>query len=354
MGKSANKTTTEQSAPPSWATNLQLGGLSSAVSAISPYLTPGYGVAGTNPDQQAAYGMIRQNAAAAPPSVAWDPAQAAQIAAAPVAQAAQGTAAQLGGNEYRQFLNPYTRDVVGTTLSQMRDQQDQNMAAIQARQAAAHSFAGSGSRAALQSAQSTKDFNSQVASTVAQLMSAGYDKATANAMANAQMRQQTGLANTGYQQQANLANASMQQARDLAQAGYGQQANIFNATGVNNTAQQNAAQNIAYQQQALAQLLGIGQSQQQQAQAGLNMPLQASTALAGILPQGVGSNKTTVAPSNSPSTLQTILGLAGTVGGGVLGGPMGAGIGSALGTGIGSLFGPSQSDERNVGRTGFY
>lgn len=349
MSKSANKTTTEAQTPPTWATNFQLGGLSSAMSAISPYLTPGYGQAGLTPDEQTAFGMIRQNAAA-PPSVAWNPAQAATVAGAPTAQAAQGTAAQLGANEYQQFLNPYTQDVVGTTLSQMRDQQAQNLNDIRARAAAAHSFAGSGSRAALQSAQSEKNFGQQVASTVAQLMSAGYDKATANAMANAQLRQQTGLANTGYQQQANLTNAQLQQTRDLAQAGYEQQANLFNSTGATNAAQAN----IGYQQNALAQLLGIGQLQQQQTQAGLSQPLTAATTLAGILPQGVGSNKTTVAPSTSPSTLQTILGLAGTVGGSVLGGPMGAGIGSALGTGIGSLFGPSQSDLMNVGRTGFY
>jgi hypothetical protein len=331
--KKPTQTTTESSASPSYVTGAQQNFLGSVMPALAPQLTGG-GIAPFNQDQESAFGQIR-GAVGQPINqnvYSFTPAQAAAM------QAAVAQGAQLDPNAYKPFLNPYTSEVVDRTTANMQRQHENDLNAIRARAAAGNSFADSGARAALKESTATDNYNRAVGDVTAQLMAQGYDKATATAMANTQLQQQTNLANAGFQQQANQANA-----------GFQQQANLYNAQGANETAARNVdyADNIA--RQRIQDLLGIGNTQQALAQQGYNRPLQVAQVLGGLIPQDRSAMVTKTAPSTSPSTLQTILGLTGTIGGSVLGGPVGAGIGSALGTGIGSLFDPYSAWTRGTG-----
>ena len=250
---------------------------------------PNYAVAGFNPDQTAAFDLTRglaqdaftntggtgatQAALASAPNYAalnsspglmnfqqqtglWQAPAAASQATPTLAPEAQGytptsmsptsysattysptnaTAAQLDPSAYKAFLNPYVDDVVNTTTANMRRQYDQTAAGIGAKAAASGAFGGS--RQAIQSAQLDRSFGEQVATTTAQLMSAGYDKATASAMANAQMTQQTNLANASAANQAGQFNAGAQNSAGQFNAGAQNAASQFNA-GAQNTASQ--------------------------------------------------------------------------------------------------------------------
>lgn len=354
MGKQA-KPATSTNQPPAWVQGAQMNALTTGQNVLQPYFAQG----NWNPDQTAAFQMVRDYAQN-PAQTSWMSASAAPWQAATgqaatseaaQAQAAQAAGVQLDPNAYQAFLNPYTQSVVNTTLRTARADQARQLNDIRARQAAGSAFGGTGSRAALESASARDSFNRANESMTAQLMAAGYDKATAQAMANAQMQQQTNLTNAGYQQQTglfnagnqqqtNLANQAAQQQANMANAGYQQQANmgnaanqqqanLFNATGLNDTSRFN----IQQQQGALQQLLGIGNYQYGQ-------PLEALKIMGLLTPQQHGS--TTTSTPATTSTLQQLLGLAGTVGGAFLGGPMGAGIGGGLGSSLGGLFGGSK------------
>lgn len=150
-----------------------------------------------------------------------------------------GTAEQVTGSEIQSFLNPYTQSVVDTTLNTMGRQRDVTAANNRARSAAAGSFGGS--RQALQAAELDRSFGDQAASTTAQLMSQGYDRATATALSNAGMRQQTGLANqnaanTAFQFGANAGNVA-----ELANTAAGNRASEFGANAINSAELANMA-----------------------------------------------------------------------------------------------------------------
>lgn len=175
----------------------------------------------------------------------------------------KSTAEQVTGGEIQQFLNPYTQNVVDTTLAQMARTRDETAAKNNARAAAAGSFGGS--RQALQSAQLDRSYGDQAAQTTATLMSAGYDKATATALANASMRQQTGQANqqaantaaqfgASAQNNVNLANQSAQNTASQFGASANNTAAQFGAGAANNASLANAAaSNNASQFNASAQ-----------------------------------------------------------------------------------------------------
>lgn len=352
MGTQAKPATTTQQ-PPAWVQGAQQNMLSTSQNVLAPYFAQG----NWNPDQTAAFQQVR-NVAQNPAQAGFSPmtaatgqaatSEAALAGPAAQAQAAQAAGVQLDPNAYRAFLNPYTQSVVNTTLKQARADQAQQLNDIRARQAAGSAFGGSGSRAALETATARDAFNRTNESTIAQLMAQGYDRATASALANAQLQQQTNLTNAGYtqaanlanagyqqqtglfnagnQQQTNLANQSAQQQANMGNAGFQQAANLFNANGQNDTERFN----IQQRQQALQQLLGVGNYQYGQ-------PLEAVKAYAAMMPQQYPSTTTTTPATTS--LLQQILGVGGTIGGALLGGPAGAGIGGSLGTGLGNLFG---------------
>jgi hypothetical protein len=196
--KKPTQTTTESSASPSYVTGAQQNFLGSVMPALAPQLTGG-GIAPFNQDQESAFGQIR-GAVGQPINqnvYSFTPAQAAAM------QAAVAQGAQLDPNAYKPFLNPYTSEVVDRTTANMQRQHENDLNAIRARAAAGNSFADSGARAALKESTATDNYNRAVGDVTAQLMAQGYDKATATAMANTQLQQQTNLANAGFQQQAN-------------------------------------------------------------------------------------------------------------------------------------------------------
>jgi hypothetical protein len=276
MGKSSKPQVTTQAGNsvqvmqmPQYVQEAQQNLLGTGQNILSPYLnagTSGYGVAGFNNDQQTAFQGVRDNYANA-----------------------MAGGGGIGGADIQKFLNPYTQNVVDTTNQTLRDQNDITLNGIRARTAAASSFGGSGSRGALQESEANRNLGSTMASTTAQLMAAGYDRATATALASKQM-------------------------------------------------------DTAARQQAIQGLLSAGSGQQALEQTKLDVPLTALQRLLAITPQQYGnttmgqSNSTTVAPApQGPSTLQSLLGL----GGSILGMSTGGGLAGATvgGTLFNNLFG---------------
>ena len=265
------------------------------------------------------------------------------------------TAEQLDPTAYKAFLNPYTQDVVDTTTANMRRQYGQTAAGIGAKAAASGAFGGS--RQALQSAQLDRSFGEQVATTTAQLMSAGFDKATASAMANAQMQQQTNLANASAANQASQFGAQAGNTASLANASASNSASQYNANAQNTRDQFNAGQALTSansnnanelsrygldlnryqaensnanalaqlqeamktgdqtrQMQAIQALLSQGNAQQQFAQSNVTTPLQYLQLLSQITPTNYGGTNTTTAPNTAPSPLQSLLGAGVAIG----------------------------------------
>jgi hypothetical protein len=219
---------------------------------------------------------------------------------------ATGQAAQVTGDSIRALLNPYTQDVVDTSIATINRNANAQQAALGARYAAAGAFGGS--RQALGSAQLARSTGEQVASTTAQLMAQGYDRATATALANAQMDNQMRLANMSAQNGASQFNAQMNygaanqnNANQLQQ--YGLDINNFNS---NQSAQQ---QQYNRQLQAIQALLGIGNQQQQYYNQAVQQPLTYLQLLGQLTPQNYGGTTVGTQPNTAQSPLQTLLGV---------------------------------------------
>lgn len=372
-------TTDESKQAPAYVTAAQQNLISQGGSILSPFLNqPNFGIMGQNPDQQQAFDYARQMAVDAFPTTSTGGPSGPAYTAPGAYQAASytapgeyssagggnmvdaatgkftaGNAAQIGADEYKPFLNAYTQDVVNTSLANMRRQNNDTQAQIGARAAAAGSFGGS--REAIMRGQQNRSFGEQAASTTAQLMAQGMDKAQALAAQNAAMRQQTGMQNTslenatsqfnaGQQNQVREFNAASNDKMSLADAQnrnqYGlsaaqmanqfgqtaaQQANQYGlsaaqmanqyglqAPGIQDSLANNAQ---ARQLKALQQLLATGNQQQQFGQSAVDLPFTMLDRLKGITPQDTSytGTKTQVAPDNSPSPLMQILGLGATV-----------------------------------------
>ena len=340
---------------------------------------PAYTTAGINADQMAGYDLTRAvaqnafgygakmpawytNGGAAPtagatqgyaaqsagPAAAYT---AAQTGPANTYNAAMASAARVGGNDFKEFLNPYIQSAIDPAVNNMRRQSDINSAQIAARSAAAGSFGGS--REAIEQGQNTRALGEQTSQMVSQMMSAGFDKATATTMANAQMQQQTNLANQAAQNNASQFNAGARNTVDMFNTGAqntSQQANVGAANAMNqfnvgqsNSASQYGAQatnamnqfnaNLAMtgrdqdmralsqsdslatsqqarQMQAVQALLGIGTQQRDIVQGNLDTPQKILALLSQITPKDNTGTGTSVAPNTAPSTAMQILGLA--------------------------------------------
>jgi hypothetical protein len=351
MGKQA-KPTTETTQPPAFVSAAQQSMLGSIQGTLGPYMAGN----NFNPDQMRAYEMTRQEAEN-PTQVPFtamprtfiegvDPMVAARMEGVANMGPVQALASQLNPGSWAAFMDPYENDVVKTSLANSREELNRDLNTIRGRTAAASAFGGSGARGALQEAQVTEDAGRRRDAMVAQLRSQGFSQATASAMANAQLQQQTNLANAQLEQQARQINtgnlqqvyalnaANQQQAnqatheaavqRAMGQAGFDTTMNQFNAAGQN----ANALTNVGLQQQALQNLLGIGNQQ-------YGYPLEAAKVMAAAMPRDFGSTTTKSAPQG-PSMLQQLLG----VGLSLAGAPATGGT-SLLG-GLGSLFGGSK------------
>jgi hypothetical protein len=204
------------------------------------------------------------------------------------ANAAQGTAAQLGMGDISKFFNPYQKDVVATTEQQLGEANDKTLAAIRARQASEGAYGGN--RGALEESEQNRNYGNTLASTVAGLNQSGWNTAANLGMGNTQLRQQTGMQNTQNEQQANLFNAQQSLA----------------ATAMQDQLRQNEFQ----RQQASAQaLLGAGGVEQQEWQKYVDAPFKALDIFRSVVPQsnyGSTSSGTSSQPIYGPSTFGAV------------------------------------------------
>lgn len=299
MGGSSSSTTEQsQTSYPQWTQDAQANTYQVGRGQLENFLrNPQYTVAGTPTDMLKGYDLARETA-----QQAYTAPKLQAPAGGQNLQAAYGTAAQITPEGIRSQMSPYLQSVGNTTLDAMRREYGNADAGLAAKYAAGNMMGGSGE--AIARGQAARGYNQNVASTIAQLQSAGYDKATATAAANAQLQQQTGLANQ-----------AAENAMRTTSADYG-----LKATQVNDALR---TTDQARQMSALQQLLQGGQMQQQQAQQVLDVPWTALERLFGITPKQMNSQtysqketESTQSPiSTLTSGISALTGIKGLFGG---------------------------------------
>ena len=309
---------------------------------------------------------------------------------------ARDVTARTGATGYEGYMNPYTQQVVDTSLSDIERARREAENATKLDAAASGAFGGS--RSGVAQALTNRDFGSLAASTAAGLRKSGFETAlgynaadqarelaagqsnqaadVATSTANAQTGLQAGIANQGNllslalaNQNAGMFNAN--QAADMARfnAGQQQQGAQFNAGNQLTAGTVNAGNAIAsagVRGSALAALAGLGAQRQQMGAQGADLlsrvggqqqaldqaqkdfdyqqfvenrdhPAQQLDLLSRILAgQQYGSTSTSTATTPNPnrgSLFSTIAGLGGTLLGGPLGGMIGNKLGGLLGLG---------------------
>lgn len=321
-GSNKTKETTQTTEYPAWITGAQQGATGAGLAMASPFLqVPNAAVAGFTPDQMKGFDLARDMAQSAFTGAATRrPAATPMLATntnatATNANVTNATAAQVNPLDVMTNMNPFVSGVINPTLDRMTREKNAAAAEIGARAAASGSFGGS--REAVQRALLDRSHIESVSSTVAQLMAQGHDQATATTLANAQMRQQAALTNAGAANDMAQFNANAANAMSQFNAGNANGVSQFNAGATNsyNLQAPGVEDNLANSEQqrrmnALAQLLGVGDRQQVLAQTGLDVPWTSLSRLMGVVPSVYGSVQTGVAPDNSPSPFQTLLGTA--------------------------------------------
>jgi hypothetical protein len=187
MSGGGTQTTTEQSQTsyPQWTQDAQQKTYTTGGSMLENFLrNPQYSVAGFNTDQMKGMDLARDSA-----RQVYTAPQINVPGSAPMT----ASAAQVTPGAIQAGINPYLDSVGKSTLDNMRREYQNSDAMLAAKYAAGGGLGGSGE--AIARGQAARGYNENVASTIAQLQSAGYDKATALALANAQMQQQTNLTN---------------------------------------------------------------------------------------------------------------------------------------------------------------
>jgi hypothetical protein len=289
MSGGGTQTTTEQSQTsyPQWTQDAQQNTYSTGMGMLENFLrNPQYAVAGLTTDQLKGFDLARDTARQV--------FTAPQLSAPgnPNLTAAMSSAAQVTPDAIKGMMNPYIDAVESRALDSLRRSHLDNDAAIAAKYAAGSSFGGSGS--ALARGQAARAYYETVANTSAQLRAAGYDKATAAALANAQMQQQTGLANQ-----------SAENTMRTTGADYG-----LKATQVDDQLRNTL---LARQQAAQQGLMQGGGQQQQFAQSALDVPWTMLQMLMGLTPKQTNSQTygTKETEGGGTSMFQSLLG-AGT------------------------------------------
>lgn len=299
MGGSSSSTTEQsQTMFPQWTQDAQQNTYQVGTGMLENFLrNPQFATAGFTTDQLKGFDLARDSARSIFGS------SPGTVPGAPNLVAAKSTAAQVTPDGIQQFMNPFLSSVVDPTVAKMRGERNNAAAAIGAKYAAQGGLGGSGD--AIARGQLERSYGENVAGAVGALMAQGYDKATATALANAQMQQQT-----------NLANQSAENAMRAAGADYG-----LKAAQVNDqmrTTQQ------ARELSALQQIMQGGNQQQQQAQTTLNTPWTMLQMLMGLTPQQMNSQTVGQKETeSSQSPLSTILGVGTSLFGGGSGGILG-------------------------------
>lgn len=318
-----------QTSYPQWTQDAQQDTYQTGTGFLENFLRyPEYGVAGFTTDQLKAFDLIRdsaRNVFTAPASVApGNPNLKAHLASGTSMSPASMDASRVSGAGIQAMMNPFTDEVVNATRDTInRDYRDKD-AQIAAKYASGASFGGSGE--ALARGQLARGANETLANTTAALRSQAYDKATATALANAQLGQQAATTNSGYEQQAGLTNATLAQQIALANAA---SQNSMLTTGADyglKAAQVNdqfKTSDLARQMAIVEALLKGGTQQQELAQEAIDMPKSALAFLLSLTPQQMNSQtytqgKTTKTASPAEtigSLVKSISGIKGFFGG---------------------------------------
>lgn len=286
-GKTQTTTQNTSTVYPQWTQDAGQNTYNVATNLTNPFLNQSpYGVAGFTPDQLKAMDLARTTAMGA---FTGSP---TAVPTGATMTAANSNAAQLGANDFQAFLNPYINGVVNQAASKARGELAKTEAGIGARYAAAGAFGGG--REALARGKARDDFDENLQATTAQLLAQGFDNATASAMANTHLRQQSAENNAQREQDARSTNLA-----------YGLQAAQLSEAMRNGQ--------LDRQNTALQQLLGTGGLQQQLAQNSLDLPMRNLQILLGATPGvfNTSGTQTGTQPDNRPGAFQQILG-AGT------------------------------------------
>jgi hypothetical protein len=256
MGTSTQSSTEQsQTSYPQWTQDAQANTFQVGRGQLENFLrNPQYSVAGTTTDMLKGYDLARETAQ--------------QAYTAPQLRAPGSP--NLTASTIDASMNPYLKAVGDTTLDNMRREYGNTDAALASKYAAGNMMGGSGE--AIARGQAARGYNQNVASTIAQIQSAGFDKAREAALAN--MQAENAMKTTG--------------------ADYG-----LKATQVDDTLR---TTNQARQMSALQQLLQGGQMQQQQNQQVLDVPWTALERLFGITPKQMNSQTNSQKESESTAS----------------------------------------------------
>ena len=296
-GGGGPQTVTNKTEIPEWVQAAGQRNLSAAydVSQFMPGPYEGQRVAAMSPGQVNTIGSIANNYAMAQPAFA----QAQQMAATSGAyQPSQVSAGQLSSTDLSPYMNPYTKDVLQSSLDTLNMQRQTGLNAAQ--EAANKARAFGGSRLGIQEGVVNAAAQQQAGQLAAQLNAQNYTQAQAAAQADMARRMQAQQLN----QAAGLSGAGLglQGAQTLGGlATAGQESFLTGATGA--LAAQTAIQQ--QQQQELAAAQQAYTEQQQFPLQQLQIPIQAL----GITPYGQTSTQTKTG-GESGSGLMTGLGAA--------------------------------------------
>jgi hypothetical protein len=193
----------------------------------------------------------------------YDPAQA---------QAQSYQAAQLSDKNINDYMNPYTQNVIDTTMSDLNKARQQALNSTGAAATAGGAFGGD--RHAIMEAQNNADYMDQVARSSAQLRNQGYQNAQSAAMGDVNAMNQSYQSNAGMAQQSNLANQAANNARSQFVGSTANQNAM--QTGLSNQSASNQAKSLGAQLSAqasianannknslLGQMMGLDQANQQ-------------------------------------------------------------------------------------------
>lgn len=339
-GSSSSKSTTSNTIDPAQMAQYQqnYAGAQTKAGSLTPYT--GQITAGFNPTQTQSQGILS--------GIAQDPTyQAANTNAMGITQGvANGavptvtptpyTAGQLSNTDLSPYLNPYTNDVINTSLAQLNQQRGQQGVADNAQATSAGAFGGT--RQAVQRALTTQGYDLNEGNLIAGLNSANFNQAQSGALSDIASRNAASQFNSGQNLTAQTTNAGNQLA-------FGNQR--LNAAGQLSDLNNNALSLAAKQGGILA---AVGDTQQAQQQKALTDAYNAYTqgqqltlTQQQILNQALGIipiQQTT----NSDSQTHTSPGVGGILGGVASLGLAAATGGSSLGLsgalgGLGGLFG---------------
>lgn len=245
--------------------------MQNAMNHQSPTLGGNYNVAGI--DGQSYMNQLNSGRAAQ--------AQAAMMSApgrdlydyeAAQAQGQSYNAAQLADKDLGDYMNPYTQNVIDTTMGDL--DKARKMALNSTGAAATAGGAFGGDRHGIMESQNNADFMDQVARSSAQLRNQGYQNAQSAAMGDVNALNQSYASNAGMAQQAGLANQQAENARSQFVGGTASQNAMQTAMSNQQSANQMAALNAQLSTQAsmanaasrnsmLGQLMGYDNANQQ-------------------------------------------------------------------------------------------